>query len=62
MSNNIRPKGISWPNNKDSRANPENLHHGPNINFKVPKKRYSSNEERKYFYNKIRSKQKTEVS
>jgi hypothetical protein len=34
---------------------------GPNINIKVPRKSYSSHEEKKYFFNKIKTKQKTEV-
>lgn len=34
---------------------------GPNINIKIPRKSYSTYEEKKYFFNKIKTKQKTEV-
>jgi hypothetical protein len=34
---------------------------GPNVNIKLPKRSYSSKEEKRYFYNKIKTKQKTEV-
>ena len=61
----LRGKLTSWPNNKDQRADPGNLKiegEGPNINLKLPKRSYSSKEEKNYFYNKIKSKQKTEVN
>lgn len=35
---------------------------GPNINIKLPKKKYSSNDEKNYFLNKYKIKQKTEVN
>jgi hypothetical protein len=34
---------------------------GPNINIKMPKKSYSSNKEKNLFFNKIKTKKKTEV-
>ena len=35
---------------------------GPNCNLPKPKRSYSNNEEKKYFHNKIKTKQKTEVN
>lgn len=58
-----RVKGVSWPNNKNMMADPKRfLDEGPNINIRLPRKSYSTIEEKKYFYNKIKIKQKTEVS
>lgn len=54
----------SWPNNINLMADPSKIKvesDGPNINIKVPRKSYSSHEEKKYFFNKIKIKQKTEV-
>jgi hypothetical protein len=34
---------------------------GPNINIKQPKKSHFTSEEKDYFFNKIKRKQKTEV-
>jgi hypothetical protein len=54
----------SWPNNVNLMADPNKIKvesDGPNINIKVPRKSYSSHEEKKYFFNKIKTKQKTEV-
>jgi hypothetical protein len=63
--NNFRDKILSWPNNKDTRSDPTKIKMkevvGPNINIKMPKRSYSSNEEKNYFLNKIKSKKKTEV-
>lgn len=47
-------KQISCPN-----INPKI---GPNINFQYYKKRYSNEEERAFFFDKIGKKQKTEVT
>jgi hypothetical protein len=64
---NLRGKLTSWPNNKDTRADPRKLKiepaekEGPNINIKQPRRSYGSYEEKNYFFNKIKSKQKTEV-
>jgi hypothetical protein len=41
--------------------NPKTILQGPNINIKVPKRRYKSNDEKNYFFNKIKTKQKTEL-
>lgn len=60
---NFRGKLTSWPNN-NPRADPNNIHlqtEGPNINLKMPRRSYSSHEEKKYFFNKIQTKKKTEV-
>jgi hypothetical protein len=55
----------SWPNARDSRVDPKRFNleqgEGPNINLKLPRRSYGSNEEKKYFFNKIKTKQKTEV-
>ena len=50
-------KKISWPNE----PNKDNSLEGPNINIKMPRRSYSSREEKCYFYNKIKIKKKTEV-
>ena len=46
-----RNKLISWPNSQN----------GQNINLHFSKKRFSNQEERTYFYNKIKKKKKTEL-
>ncbi len=51
-------KKRSWPNEQTSKIS---QNEGPNINIKLPRKSYSSKEEKCYFYNKIKTKQKTEV-
>lgn len=64
FKNNTRGNLKSWPNNIDLRADPSKIKvdsEGPNINIKIPRKSYSSHEEKKYFFNKIKTKQKTEV-
>jgi hypothetical protein len=48
-------KKNSWPKEKVQSE-------GPNVNIKLPKRSYSNSEERKYFFNKIKIKQKTEVN
>ena len=50
-SKKFRNKLISWPNSQN----------GPNINLHFNKKRFSNQEERNYFYNKIKKKKKTEL-
>ena len=50
-SKKLRNKLISWPNSQN----------GPNINLRFNKKRFSNQEERNYFYNKIKKKKKTEL-
>ena len=50
-SKKFRNKLISWPNSQN----------GPNINLRFNKKRFSNQEERNYFYNKIKKKKKTEL-
>lgn len=49
-----RKKQCSWPNSETSV--------GPNINLKFVKKRYSNDEEKQFFFEKIQKKKKTEVS
>jgi hypothetical protein len=51
-------KKASWPLKLE---NGDFMAEGPNINIKLPKRSYSSKEERKYFINKIKIKKKTEV-
>lgn len=57
QNNNPEIKKRSWPNEKGNISFKE----GPNINIKLPRRSYSSKEEKCYFYNKIKIKQKTEV-
>lgn len=52
----FRDKLISWPNSRNQ--NPEI---GPNINLHFEKKRFSNQEEKNYFFNKIKKKKKTEL-
>lgn len=60
-----REKLPSWPNTKVPNADPRRLNlltnEGPNINLKLPRRSYSSSEEKDYFFNKIRTKKKTEL-
>lgn len=51
----FRDKLISWPNSKNSNQI------GPNINLHFAKKRFSNQEEKNYFFNKIKKKKKTEL-
>ena len=44
---------ISWPNSKNQI--------GPNINWHFQKKRYSNEQERTFFFDKIKKKKKTEL-
>ena len=48
-----REKLISWPNSKNQI--------GPNINWHFQKKRYSNEQERTFFFDKIKKKKKTEL-
>lgn len=48
-----REKLISWPNSKNQI--------GPNINWHFQKKRYSNEQERTFFVDKIKKKKKTEL-
>lgn len=48
-----REKLISWPNSENKK--------GPNINWKFQKKRYSNEQEKNYFFEKIKKKKKTEL-
>ena len=48
-----REKQISWPNSKNQI--------GPNINWHFQKKRYSNEQERTFFFDKIKKKKKTEL-
>jgi hypothetical protein len=63
LKNHLRAKGISWPSTKNARADPNKIFisEGPNINIKVPRKSYSTVEEKQFFYKKITIKKKTEV-
>jgi hypothetical protein len=59
QDNNQDSKKRSWPNEQTSKISQQD---GPNINIKFARRSYSSIEEKCYFYNKIKIKQKTEVS
>lgn len=48
-----REKLISWPNSQEQA--------GPNINLKYFKKRYSTEEEKHFLFEKIKQKKKTEL-
>lgn len=52
--NKPRKKQCSWPSSQPTV--------GPNINLKFVKKRYSNDEEKQFFFEKIQKKKKTEVS
>lgn len=39
-----------------------NKNEGPNINLKLPRRTYGSSKEKQYYYDKIKTKQKSEVT
>lgn len=57
---NTRGKGLSWPNSNNTLDQLEAMK-GPNINIKVPKRTFRTQNEKLYFENKIKTKKKTEV-
>ena len=53
------PKSSRPDNNKQLNFN---KNEGPNINLKLPRRTYGSSKEKQYFYDKIKTKQKSEVT